>query len=158
VKILQILPKNTSTLDFSYPYFQWLYDNKKKYEVEVLVWGESKSKVFKDRKYIEDLRAINVKVTSLKEYAPNRYRKFMFDLGDKSDRLSREEINFKSIPSSVKSLKSILKWVGEKYRERILKISICPFKIINLIRPDFVLYDQRVDSRIVLESKLKKAL
>jgi hypothetical protein len=153
IRILQIIPKNTSTLDFTYPYYKYLYEKDRSVDITLLIWGLGLKAVLKDSHYLERLEIIGVKVVSLRDYLPGWKKKITGPPVNNSNRFSRKELNFKNYKAAIESLRSIALWAVKKYQNLLTERFLNLNEMLGSLNPTVVFYDQRKGDNLPLENK-----
>ena len=151
-KILQVVIKNTSTLDFSLPLLCFLKNRLSGADISILYCVANKNEILLDSNYYtNELIKHNINQFDLLDFLPIFLRKFEFIIRKCFNPYNNEtylNIKLSSDPFLLKVPKYlvyIIKKIMKSVKEKILKILLNNSDIIGTINPDIVLLDNRND-------------
>mgnify|MGYP003963833379 CR=1 FL=1 len=151
-KILQVVIKNTSTLDFSLPLLCFLKNRLSGADISILYCVANKNEILLDSNYYtNELIKHNINQFDLLDFLPIFLRKFEFIIRKCFNPYNNEtylNIKLSSDPFLLKVPKYlvyIIKKIMKSVKEKILKILLNNSDIIGTINPDIVLLDNRSD-------------
>jgi len=155
--ILQIVIKNTSTLDFTIPLFWKMKQEYPNVQISILYLAFSKKEILREGGFYSNFfKSHNINEYDLSDFI--KWPKNRTNLGknSKADRLSLYEIkkNIKRFKISI--LKDIFIISLEKINEYFLQNIVNYRAIIRKINPDIYFFDIRKNSKFIGKNKLYK--
>jgi len=149
--IVQIVIKNTSTLDFTIPLFWHIRNNDQSIKISILYCVFDKREILRNSLFYTDFcRQHNIQLYDFSDFLKWRaplLRKFL--RGSKIERMTFFEIRRKLKKGCVKSLFDLTKLILYKVKLTIQRRLVDFNNILPKIAPDIVFFDNRDNTRFI---------
>jgi hypothetical protein len=152
LKILQVVIKNTSTLDFSVPLFWHIRNKSKNAEITILFCMSNRYKILsKSEFYKREFKKIGVNELDFLHFFPsklNRLKSILYSFFSNNDSNNNSFLDlYSSTNSSIKKISNFVYYVGQKLRRSIENKVVMSYldidKEMRRIKPDVILLDNR---------------
>lgn len=156
-RIVQLVLKNTSTLDFTIPIFQRLSLDDR-YECTVIFWGWDEREFLRSGScYKRYLNEYGVNIKCLSDFIPTWIGRLLRSGGTRADRLSFLEIRRLALVDPLSVVLSVYKYVSYSIKNIIGAIFLRPEAVVSS-KIDCLLYDLRKNERYFQSKILKEYL